>query len=615
MKQPNSVFKRITLLGLAMIAYLGASAQTVTSFTDLSFFKPTGKANWQIAGNVTADLTKNEVLNVQPGMGILANLPDKENRANLQSVNEFGDVDVSFDFMMATHSNSGFYLMGRYEVQLLDSWGVKSPRYGDCGGIYRRRRLPDGYEYEGHAPRLNACKAPGLWQRMSISFQAPRFDASGKKIENGKFLKIILNGVTIQENVEVTGPTGGPISEQESATGPFMIQGDHGAVAFRNFSVKNLSQPAPTLNNLRYTYYEGAINRAADLAGKKVFSTASANELTWAVGRESNNYGIIYTGNLNVSAAGKYTLTVQAGGSTHLKINGKEVLKDGWTQGMEEGRNVSVDLQQGNNAIELGYFKTDGWLQPLLGLYVAGDKLRKTPLHVPSSAVLGTPVNPILMEAKEISMLRSFMDFRSPVAGIAGKRITHAISVGYPDGIHYTMDLDNGALAQVWRGGFLNASPMWNDRGDGSSRPLGSLTVLNDFPIVGYAKDALLPDSLATDANYKFIGYNINPKGEPTFKYSLYGANVEDEIRPDEAGKYFVREIRAANVNIPNTTLMCRLADGNSIEAISEDTFAVNDKSYYIKVLEGGKAIIVNSGKRAQLLMPVGSKMKIAVMF
>jgi hypothetical protein len=105
---------------------LRSFAQETVSLNDLSFWKPTGKANWQIAGDVTADLTKNETMTTQAGKGILVNLPDANNRANLLSAAEYGDVDVEFDFMMASHSNSGFYLQGRYEIQLLDSWGVKT---------------------------------------------------------------------------------------------------------------------------------------------------------------------------------------------------------------------------------------------------------------------------------------------------------------------------------------------------------------------------------------------------------------------------------------------------------------------------------------------------------
>jgi len=74
--------------------------------------------------------------------------------------------------------------MGRYEVQLFDSWSVKAPKYSDCGGIYERwdeARGPGKQGYEGHAPLANASRAPGLWQHLHIEFQAPRFDAAGKK--------------------------------------------------------------------------------------------------------------------------------------------------------------------------------------------------------------------------------------------------------------------------------------------------------------------------------------------------------------------------------------------------------------------------------------------------
>jgi hypothetical protein len=198
----------------AFLAFSGKlAAQERPALTDLSFWKPTQAKNWQIAGTVSADLRKNETMKAGSGTGVLVNLPDDKNRANLLSVAEYGDVEVSFDFMMAKHSNSGFYLQGRYEVQLLDNWGHQQPTYGDCGGVYARRRWnPEEQMFDGHPPRLNACLAPGLWQHFDISFQAPRFDASGKKIANARLLRVVLNGYVVQENIELTGPTGGPIS-------------------------------------------------------------------------------------------------------------------------------------------------------------------------------------------------------------------------------------------------------------------------------------------------------------------------------------------------------------------------------------------------------------------
>jgi len=69
----------------------------------------------------------------------------------------------------------------------LDSWGKQSVSYGDCGGIYQRwdESRPEGQKgYQGYAPRLNASRAPGLWQKLFVSFQAPRFDRYGNKTEN-----------------------------------------------------------------------------------------------------------------------------------------------------------------------------------------------------------------------------------------------------------------------------------------------------------------------------------------------------------------------------------------------------------------------------------------------
>src|SRR5687768_2441991 len=112
------------------------SAQSEVPLTDLSYFKNPGKS-WLIAGDVSADLNKNNTLTTSQGTGILVNLPGTQAPgADLFASSEHGDADVELDFMMAKGSNSGIYLQGRYEVQLLDSWTAKTPGSGDLGGIY-----------------------------------------------------------------------------------------------------------------------------------------------------------------------------------------------------------------------------------------------------------------------------------------------------------------------------------------------------------------------------------------------------------------------------------------------------------------------------------------------
>ncbi len=229
------------LVPLFSLISLAVRSQMI-SFNDLSPFK-TPLSNWSIVGGVNVDLNQNNVMTTTPGKGILAciQLPGKSGLAyNLLTNFEHGDADVEVEFMMAKGANSGIYLQGRYEIQLFDSWGANQLHVYDVGSIYERwdENRPSGTKgYEGHVARINAAKAPGVWQKMKISFQAPRFDANGKKIANAKMLKVELNGMIIHENVELMGPTRSSI-DGEVPKGPLMFQGDHGSVAFRNLVVK-----------------------------------------------------------------------------------------------------------------------------------------------------------------------------------------------------------------------------------------------------------------------------------------------------------------------------------------------------------------------------------------
>src|SRR5690349_1800128 len=76
-------------------------------------------------------------------------------------------------------------------------------------------------------------------------------------------------------------------------------------------------------------------------------------------------------------------------------------------------------------------------------------------------------VEPIILTATGNTIVRSFID-------LPGIRLTHSVNVGSAEQVHYTYDSDNGVIAQVWRGGFLDATPMWHSRGDGSSKPIGT---------------------------------------------------------------------------------------------------------------------------------------------
>jgi hypothetical protein len=175
----------------------------------------------------------------QPGP-IILNGPDGRT-TNLVTDQKFQDIEMYLEFAIPKGSNSGVYLHGLYEIQVFDSYGsTEKLKTSNGGGIYHRwiNEQPVG----GSPPKVNASRAPGQWQSYHIWFRAPRFDASGKKIENAKFLRVEHNGKLIQENVDLEGPTRAHMDIPEAASNPLMLQGDHGPVAFRNIYWRPLTK-------------------------------------------------------------------------------------------------------------------------------------------------------------------------------------------------------------------------------------------------------------------------------------------------------------------------------------------------------------------------------------
>ena len=157
----------------------------------------------------------------------------------------YRDVDVCLEFMIPKGSNAGVYLMGRYEVQILDSYGKRDVKFSDIGGIYEeweKGGIDVGARslFVGQAPLVNAAKAPGEWQRLDIRFCAPRFDSDGRKLKDAHFLSVHLNGKLVQKDVFVPGPSVSNPVKGEASSGPLAIQGDHGPIAIRSFLVKPL---------------------------------------------------------------------------------------------------------------------------------------------------------------------------------------------------------------------------------------------------------------------------------------------------------------------------------------------------------------------------------------
>ena len=141
--------------------------------------------------------------------GVMANTP---NANNLVSKQRFKDFRIHAEYKLETSSNSGIYLRGRYELQVLDDYG-KAPESHGHMAIYSRL-----------APKVNASKPAGEWQTVDATIVGNR-------------LTVVLNGQMVQNNVLIEGITGGALDSDEAADGPIMLQGDHGKVWFRRVTV------------------------------------------------------------------------------------------------------------------------------------------------------------------------------------------------------------------------------------------------------------------------------------------------------------------------------------------------------------------------------------------
>ena len=183
-----------------------------------------GPAMWTVA---------DDYIEVLPGAG------------DIQTRDGFGDVQLHVEFATPVkvegsgqeRGNSGLYLMGKYEIQILDSYQNTTYADGQAAALYGRQ-----------PPLVNASRPPGEWQTYDIIFRRPRFDAKGKLISPAR-VTVIHNGVLVQDNVTLTGPTGHhaqPPYKRHSSEMPIMLQ-DHGnKTRFRNIWLRELEKPTGT---------------------------------------------------------------------------------------------------------------------------------------------------------------------------------------------------------------------------------------------------------------------------------------------------------------------------------------------------------------------------------
>jgi len=187
--------------------------------TDLSAWSGRdGEATWTVAGGT---------MTVAPGTG------------DIRTKQGFGDVQLHIEWRSPTtitgegqeRGNSGVYLMGKYELQVLDSYESRTYSNGQAGSIYKQ-----------FIPLVNATRAPGEWQTYDIMFMRPRFRNDGS-VERPAMMTVLHNGVLIQNHVTLKGSSvyiGQPEYEHHGDREPLVLQDHSNLVSYRNIWIREI---------------------------------------------------------------------------------------------------------------------------------------------------------------------------------------------------------------------------------------------------------------------------------------------------------------------------------------------------------------------------------------
>ena len=435
-------------------------------------------------------------------------------------------------------------------------------------------------------------KAPGLWQTVELWYK------TGRANRPAMLEKMVLNGVTVREGQVLTGKAGGPVT----------LMAMNGAIAIRNIGYRVLSNRnvAQWSGPLSYIIVEGGyIGSREQAQTKKVLKQDTTTLLNYEVSYgQPRQYTILFSGKLNALQAGEYQFELNRGGQGGVRIDGKEIIPiDHRELGQASVGNAT--LTAGPHEVQV--FFSRSWFRPGLGLYVSQAGTRPQPLHALASLPDPDPVGVISVTPEtKTQLIRSFVQ----MPGEKHKR-THSLSVGSPAGLHYTIDLNQMALLQVWKGDFANVTEMWYERGEPQLlEPMGTTIHLpgQSALMILTNENTAWPDSVGENI-LQYKGLAVDKQGAPTISYQLAGLTVTDAIRPGLDGSQTDALVRTLSLTgSPDGTPYCRVAAGSSVEEMSKGLYAINDRSYYVRFDPKAKVKLRQSNGKQELLLPVVMK-------
>ncbi len=567
------------------------------SLETLQSFKTANKS-WSIAGDAYVNRAKARNMSFFSGQGILSAKPSQGETIRLETVWDHQDIDIELEFMLSNESAAAISLQGNYKVALADSWKTKNPSNMDAGGLPALKEN-ENLLFNGIPPSQNAAKAPGTWQKLFVSFSAAVFDPSGKKVSNPRINEIRLNNILIHQNIDLPD-----LKNNVSSKSPLVFEVSNGPVAFKNIAYVFKKYKPILVKNIQYQYFEEKLKAIPDFNQLTEKKSGNLSAITWSPALNHDGIAILFTGKITVPETTDYTFTLVSLGGSRLTIDGIKIIDhlgkhdhDGKMSRDQKGL-ATLPLSQGEHDFSLAYYKNTWAPLPILGLFVQGKGNYMQALHEPGSMPNEEAVGRILLQpSKEPYIQRGFMNFN-------GKKKMYCVAVGDPSKINYAYDLSNGTLLKVWKGPFIDATPMWHERGSQIvDLPTGGIT-LSDEAVTAELKDvntAMWPDSLPENSQ-QLKGYTLNEQGLPEFTFAKGGLIIKDILLPNEDGTTLTRKLHFDNAQANSYH---RIASAKKINKMPDGTYSINDKEYFIEIAKGLKPLLRTIDNKTEILLPL----------
>ncbi|MCF8326150.1 MAG: hypothetical protein K9I84_14420 [Leadbetterella sp.] len=433
-------------------------------------------------------------------------------------------------------------------------------------------------------PLAEARRKEGLWQKVELVLSLTGLNGI-PVIE-----KVILNDLLIHSNVL--------LPNLNSTYGSLSFTNLNGLLAFKGFEYIGFEKKQPiSISNLTYTLEE-TYNADRSFESKKQEKVSGkSSSLTLDIPNNFNKYILHYKGDMNVEKDAIYGFTLEHQGTAKLFIDGEQVVGSGEylyrnpISGLKE-------IKAGKHSFEFIYHPI--YWRPVFGIEVSGADFRPYGLNDPKMLPTRQLDGGIFIENVEnkAKTIRSFLNFNET-------KLTKVISVGTPEKIHYSLDLDNGSLLQVWKGKFADVTQMWHERGEPQLLyPSGLLTVLNDeIPFFEIENEIQPKPDVYTE--FVNVGYDLDGNGVPTYTYNWKNAIFTQKFSPSIGGLFC--EITTNQISKFGYTI----AIANEITKLSDNLYKVdnfyienNEKAkFYVKEINGKYYLRTNlTGKIAYTL-------------